>query len=136
VAAFQGVKDNQAWKADDSKATMSINGLLTIEAVTLNETMTLRMPLPSTFVFQKSLNTHITYALGSTESKKATYSNILGGATVQYETGNGEIVITDYDGTTISGTFRFNAFNTDPLSTEQPIVNLQSGVFYKVPIFQ
>jgi len=139
VAVFQGVKDNQGWKADDSKATMSLNALITIEAVTLNETMTLRMPMPSAFVYQKNLNTHITYVLNS-PTQKATYSILTNDIDAEYETGNtgaaGEVVITDFDGATISGTFRFNASNTENPSTDPPIVNLQSGVFYKVPIVQ
>jgi Family of unknown function (DUF6252) len=137
-AAFQGVKDNEFWKASDAKAAITNNNKLTIEAVTLNETLTLKMPLPTTIVTQKNKNSYITHILGTSETKKASYIKILNLTEFLYQTGtsigDGEIVITDYDGTTVSGTYRFNAENADPDSTENPIVNLQNGVFYKVPI--
>jgi hypothetical protein len=46
---------------------------------------------------------------------------------------NGEIVITNYDGATISGTFKFNAVNTNTGSSNQ-VLNFQEGHFYKVPV--
>lgn len=49
---------------------------------------------------------------------------------------NGEIQITEYDGATISGNFKFNAILTDGGSTDPEILNYQYGVFYKVPVVQ
>ena len=50
---------------------------------------------------------------------------------------NGEIKITDYDQTnfTISGTFKFNAANTNGSPFGGPILNFQYGEFYKIPIY-
>jgi Family of unknown function (DUF6252) len=47
---------------------------------------------------------------------------------------NGEVVITEYDGATVSGTFKFNAPKTTGLSTDPEALNYQYGTFYKVPI--
>ncbi|PWA05639.1 DUF6252 family protein [Flavobacterium psychrotolerans] len=137
-AAFQGVKDNVFWKASDAVAKIGTGSSLNIEAVTVNEKLTLTMPLPAKLVSQRDKSTYITYDLGASEAKKAIYVNTLNAVVLTYQTGfgigDGQIVVTDYDGATISGTFRFNAKNTDATSEEAPILNLQSGVFYKVPI--
>jgi Family of unknown function (DUF6252) len=44
---------------------------------------------------------------------------------------NGELTITEYDGVTISGTFKFIAY--DALATPKTVV-CREGVFYKVPV--
>ena len=136
VAAFQGVKDNEGWKAEDAAASRSLNALLTIKAVTFNETMTLTMPVPGAFIVQENVNGHMTYTLGSSEARKATYTRISEDGDVFYQTGDGQIIVTDYDGATISGKFHFNAINTNSLSTAPHTVSVQSGVFYKVPVTQ
>jgi len=136
-AAFQGVKDNLFWKADDAAATIDSGNSLNIQAVTLNETLTLKIKLPSTLVSQKDVSSHLPYELGKNEIAKATYVQTLNTIVSTYETGagigDGQIVVTDYDGETISGTYRFNAKNKDTES-ESSLVNFQKGVFYKVPI--
>lgn len=136
-AAFQGVKNNESWKAADASATVTDDASMLIQAVTINETVTLEIPLPTTFVNQKDSSTYITYNLGTSDTKTATYTAIVNGALLAYETGtnigDGQIIITDYDGLTISGKFRFNAENIES-STDSPTVNFQYGIFYKVPI--
>jgi hypothetical protein len=47
---------------------------------------------------------------------------------------NGEIIITNYDGSTVTGSFKFNAVNTNSSSTEPEVLNYHEGHFYKVPI--
>lgn len=47
---------------------------------------------------------------------------------------NGEIKITEYDGATVSGTFKFNAPLVDGGSNDPEVLNYQYGVFYKVPV--
>ena len=140
VAVFQGVIDNVSWKGGNAKATVDANNKLTVEAATLTEHVALIMPVPGTPIDPKNSNTFVKYILGTSTSRKATYSVTSNGNLYQYETstgaGDGQIVISEYDGTTISGTFRFNVKNTDPDSEANQIVNLQSGVFYKVPVFQ
>ncbi len=50
------------------------------------------------------------------------------------EGSNGEVVITENTGSTVTGTFKFNAINANnnPLGLE--MVNFQYGTFYKIPI--
>lgn len=50
---------------------------------------------------------------------------------------NGEIKITEYDQVnfTVSGTFKFNAANSNSSPFGGPILNFQYGEFYKVPIY-
>ncbi|WP_395064342.1 DUF6252 family protein [Flavobacterium sp.] len=50
------------------------------------------------------------------------------------EGSNGEVLITENTGDTVSGSFKFNAINSNnnPLGGQQ--VNFQYGTFYKVPI--
>lgn len=49
---------------------------------------------------------------------------------------NGEIKITEYDATnfTVSGTFKFNAANSNGSPFGGPILNFQYGEFYKIPV--
>ena len=125
--SFQGQKDNFFWRAVDSKATISA-GSLTIEALTSTEKVTLKTTsiIPGT------------YMLGNGITNKATYSISDGIGTANFSTGfaddEGQIVITDYDASnkTITGTFKFNANNTN--LTVGSFLNFQKGVFYKVPV--
>lgn len=139
-AVFQGVINNVFWKGGNAKATLDANNKLIINAVTLTENLSLEMPVPTTAIDPKNKNTFVTHVLGTSNTKKASYVLTIDGKTLEYETGagvgDGQIVITEYDGATISGTFRFNAHNTDPDSEDEPVVNLQSGVFYKVPVYK
>ncbi|MFT3794999.1 DUF6252 family protein [Flavobacterium sp.] len=140
-AVFQGVKDNLFWKGTDAKAVVSIGAeTLTVSSTTLIETMTLDVPLPATFVNPKNDATYVTYALGTSLDRTAHYVLNLDGGEYIYRTaigiGDGEVVITEYDGVNVSGTFRFNAINEDSESEAPETVNVQSGVFYKVPVVQ
>ena len=50
---------------------------------------------------------------------------------------NGQIKITEYDALnfTVSGTFKFNAANSNNSPFGGPILNFQYGEFYKIPIY-
>ena len=138
-AVFQGVKDNLFWRGADAKATSSVTEeKLIISAGTLNESVALNMPMPANFVNSKDEDTYVTYTLGTSLDKTATYSFSDDVTTYTYESGanfgDGQIVITEWDGAFISGTFRFNVKNTDPDSEAPETVNMQSGVFYKIPV--
>lgn len=140
-AVFQGVKDNLFWRGADAKAVFSVSeGTLTVSAGTLNESVALKVPMPETMVNPKNDNTYVTYALGTSLERVATYSFGDDVAQYHYETaigvGDGQVVVTEYDGVYISGTFRFNVKNTDPESEAPEVVNMQSGVFYKIPVTQ
>ncbi len=140
-AVFQGVKDNLFWRGADAKAIQSVSeGTLTVSAGTLNESVALKVPMPEHLVNSKDDATYVTYTLGTSLDETATYSF---GDDVQqyfYETaigvGDGQVVVTEYDGVYVSGTFRFNVKNTDPDSEAPETVNMQSGVFYKIPLTQ
>ena len=56
---------------------------------------------------------------------------------VNVQNSNGEIKITEYDATnaTVSGTFKFNAANSNNSPFGGPILNFQYGEFYKIPIY-
>jgi hypothetical protein len=138
--SFQGIKDNVFWRAIVSTASVGANGALVIKAYSGNEVITLKMPMPATVVNQKDKNSYVTYVLGTSTSKVATYVLTDSSGTTTFTTGSGigdgQIIITDYDkvGNTVSGSFKFNAENiyNNPLVGD--ILNFQQGVFYKVPI--
>jgi hypothetical protein len=128
--SFQGQKDNFFWRATDCKATV-VSGSLIIEGLTYNEKVTLKTNslAVGTYVLGSSFTTMATYVFLDTDNSVA-FSTGLG-------LGNGHIVITDHDALnkTVSGTFKFNAVNSSSNSQlSKPILNFQSGVFYKVPI--
>jgi hypothetical protein len=138
TAVLQAVKDNSFWEGGNAKAVIGPGNKLTIQGVTLIETMALKMPIPPLTINPKKPSTFVTYSLGTSNVSKATYVLMTDSAEFNYETaigvGDGQIIVKEYDGTKISGSFRFNAHNTDPASSAQPIVNMQDGVFYRVPI--
>lgn len=138
--SFQGLKDNVFWRAVESKASIAANGSLTIEAYSRSEVITLKIPLPTTAVKQEDESSHISYFLGTTTAKTAKYVLTDKDGTITFTTGlgvgDGQIAITDYDevNKTVSGTFKFNAENTENNPLAGPILNFQQGVFYKVPL--
>ena len=128
--AFEGQKDNVFWRAIDSKAYLSSNGSLSIEAYTRNEKVILKTISSSAQ----------TYTLGTSASNSATYVLTDTNGTITFKTGtgigNGQIVIEEYDAVnkTVSGKFKFNAENTDNNPLGGPTLNFQYGVFYKVAV--
>jgi len=136
-SVIQGVKDNSAWKATTATATISPT-TLTIVGVNDKQTLTLSVPLPSHVVDPLQENTFITYVLGTSVNKKATFTIQNADGIVIYETGiseeDGQIVISEFNSSTVSGSFRFNAYNTDEDADEDDLVNFQEGVVYKVPL--
>lgn len=137
-AVLQGVKDNTFWEGGNAKATIAPGNKMTIQGITLIETLTLKLPVPPLTINPKVPTSFVTYPLGTSNTNKASWVSKTDAGEFNYETaigvGDGEIVVKEYDGRTISGTFRFNAHNIDPTSSAQPIVNMQNGVFYRVPI--
>ncbi|MBX9808018.1 MAG: hypothetical protein K2X95_09500 [Flavobacteriaceae bacterium] len=133
--AFEGQKDNVFWRAVDSKATL-VNGVLTIEGFTRNEKLTLIIPSPTTMVSHNDKNSYVTYILGTSTTKTATYVLTATSGTITFSTGlgigGGKIVITGYDGVNniVSGTFKFNAENVNSNPLVRPTLNFQYGNFY------
>ena len=136
--SVQGTKDNYFWRAKSSTATINpVDGTLSVIALSQFETLTLSIPTPTTVVTQAN---PITYLLGTDEVSEATFSYDVNGQNLFYATGafaqDGQIILTEYDtvNKTVSGTYRFNAYNTtnNPLGNE--LVNFKQGVFYKVPL--
>ena len=128
--ALQGWKDDVFWRAIDAKATLATNGSIIITGLTQNETLTL----------QTHNSNPGTYALGTSENRKASYLYEKDGETLFHTTGvglgDGEIKIEEYDteNKTITGTFRFNAINVDENPLGGEILNYQYGRFYKLPV--
>lgn len=128
--AFQTLKDNVFWRAQSYKASVDANENLIIEGAFGFEKVTL----------QTASITQKTYILGVDNISKASYTNTFTDQMAAFSTGansgNGQIVVTDYDiqTKTVSGTFKFNAVNLDENDTENPNVSFTEGVFYKVPV--
>ncbi|WPR72534.1 DUF6252 family protein [Flavobacterium sp. NG2] len=128
--SFQGVKDNIFWRAITTSATVNTAGVVTINAYTRDEQVTLKTNGSAVKTYELGVNNAIT----------ATYVQTNTSGNLSYATstgkGDGQIIITEYDNinNTISGTFRFNAVNTVANSTAEPVLNFQQGVFYKVPV--
>ena len=134
---MQALMDNVKWEAFTSSATAAIANI-SIVGIGDNQSVTLKMKLPDDFVMQTDESTYIAYTLGTGNINQAFFAKQVGGKNYMYETkkgiGDGEIVITNYDGVTISGTFRFNAINSVSDSDQEMTVNFNKGVFYKIPI--
>ena len=136
--SVQGTKDNYFWRAKSSRATVNpIDSTLTVVAMSQFETLSLTMPRPETLVTQAN---PITYLLGTDEISEATFSYDVNGQNLFYATGafaqDGQIILTEYDtvNKTVSGTYRFNAYNTTNNPVGNQLVNFKQGVFYKVPL--
>jgi len=140
--AVQGTKDNYFWRASSYGASVDLvaNSII-LQATSQFETLTLRMPLPSaTSIYP------ITTILGSgsatvgSANPVATFNYVVNGQNILYTTGSnaqdGQIILKEYDpvNKTISGTYRFNAFNVGNNPLGNPIVNFTNGVFYKIPV--
>lgn len=130
--AVQGRLDNATWRAIDFQAFVDLNGALTINAYTSNQVLTLKTPSKNIGV----------YVLGENTARSATFTATYSGQDVIFTTGSGiggdgQILIDEYDAVnnTVSGEFRFNAVNIEnnPLGGE--LLNMQEGIFYKVPVF-
>lgn len=127
--SLQGMKDNVFWRAVESKATVA-SGSLLIEAYTGTETLT----------FKLASTAKKNYFLGIDNVNTVSYVLADPGGLITFSTGfgigDGQITITEYDtvNNTVSGTFKFNAENTDNNPLAGPLVNFQQGVFYKVPV--
>ena len=98
--------------------------------------MKLQIPVPPATINPKDNQTYVTYPLGTSSTNTAFYSITGADGAKEYKTGigvgDGQVVVSQYDGVNISGTFRFNAKSTDADSDQ--LVNVQGGFFYKVPV--
>ncbi|WP_337968175.1 DUF6252 family protein [uncultured Flavobacterium sp.] len=127
--AFQGLKNNVFWRAQNYTASSKTNGDLIIEGRLGADAVSLKLPSP----------TPKTYILGVDNLTTASYLNRFTAGTPVFTTGtnkgSGQIVITEFDAqkNTISGTFRFTAPNTNEKDLENPSVTFTEGVFYKIP---
>jgi hypothetical protein len=128
--SFQGLKDNVFWRASVSTAVIETDGTLRIQGLFATETLLLNV---SSTAVQS-------YALGIDDVNYVTYRKTSAQGSINFKTGtnigNGKIVISEYDSEnkTITGTFTFNAENTDNDPLFGPILNFQQGVFYKIPV--
>lgn len=137
--SVQGLKDGYLWRAKSSSATIdAINNTLTITAYSQFETIKVKVLVPNRAVSEAN---PITYLLGTNPGNTITFDYILNGTAENYISGlkvdDGQVKITEYDliNRTVTGSFRFNATNTDVNSTEPEVVNFTQGIVYKVPIY-
>ncbi len=127
--SFQGLKNNNFWRATNSKAQIK-EGVLLVKGFLKNEELTL----------STNLTDIGSYPLGKAAKSTAIFEIIdelnIETFTTNSEKGNGFITITEYDNVnhTISGTFKFNASTGSTTANQENLVNFQQGVFYKVPI--
>jgi hypothetical protein len=105
---MKALKDNEQWEAYTSSA-VAATAKITIVAIGDNQSVTLKMKLPDGFVSQTDTATYITYTLGTASVNQAIFATQINGLDYMYLTqngiGDGEIVITNYDGVTISEIF-------------------------------
>jgi hypothetical protein len=128
--AFQTLKDNVFWRAQNYNAYIAGDGTMTVEGYLGYEKITLTTASPVVG----------TYILGVDDISTGYYGNDLPEKQSEFSTGtdkgNGQVIITEYnvENKTISGTFKFIAVNLNEEDTENPKVSLTEGVFYKVPL--
>lgn len=132
--AFQAEQDGEFWRALDSRATLTTNGMLKIKAFTGVEEVEINIPNTAQGV----------YELGESNPAYATYSYNSNDLNVFYTTQNqenavGEVEIKENniakDGT-ITGFFKFRAIKTEGSSfvPEGAMKTFSKGWFYKVPV--
>ncbi|WP_099712763.1 DUF6252 family protein [Flavobacterium sp. 9] len=127
--AFQGLKGNVFWRAQNYSAQAKASGGIVIEGGLGVDAVSLKLPS----------STPKTYILGVDNITTASYLNRLSSMAPQFTTGtnkgSGQIVITEFNNqtNTVSGTFRFTAVNANTEDLENPTVTFTEGVFYKVP---
>ncbi len=128
--SVQGVKDGVFWKSSDCRATLGSGNVLTIEAVTQYDKLTLKTTATDVAI----------YPLGTIDANFANYSYSITGQEFKYtagmNVGDGLIEITEFDAIkkTVSGKFWFSSqiLVSNPLVSDR--VTFQEGVFYRVPI--
>jgi len=119
--AFQGIKDNELWRASEFSAQIDDKGGLKIVGIFNDESITLNITSPITGVYELGIDSEnrISYKpSGSSE-----FSTLNGGS--------GIVTINAYnmEAQTISGSFSFNAF-----SANGDMTNMIDGVIYQVPL--
>ncbi|MBO3099137.1 DUF6252 family protein [Gelidibacter pelagius] len=127
--ALQGNKNYQLWRATYFDAVLGENGKLTINAGNKLEKMN----------FVLSSLQQGTYSLSEMSDSKINFLDLenISYSTINpqnpegnFDMENGQVIITEFDGNTITGTFRFIAFSADGLDS----VGFNEGIFYKVPV--
>lgn len=132
--ALVGVKNGQNWRAGGAFANIDTSGKLTVTGSYQFETLMLELPSPAPG----------TYTLGTSEVRRASFTDATSGVERFFSTGtgrgDGQIIVQEYNeaARTITGTFRFNAIDEDALDPTSPdsteVVNFIYGNFYKLPV--
>lgn len=128
--SVQGLKDNVFWRALQSKAVVSNDGTIVIEALTLKENLTLHLSSvqEKTFLLDNSAVDYVTYT--SRESSPEISLTSRNGM------GKGKVIVSEYDevNKTITGTFTFVITIPEAGTQEVKEFYFSQGVFYKVPV--
>lgn len=127
--ALQGNKNYQLWRATYFDAVLAEHGQLTINAGTKTEK--LEIVLVSLKEGAYSLSKMSDSKIDFLDEENISYSTAnLQNPEDNFQQEIGQVVITEFDGNTITGTFRFIAFSADG----QDSVGFNDGIFYKVPV--
>lgn len=117
--ALQAKIDNILFRAADARAELNTDGTVTLRGLTADESLVLTII---------SLNEGV-YNLGGNSGSSARFESFQG---VQYTTnpdGDGQVVVQNAAGNTLSGTFFFNASSAGGTT-----LFVSEGVFFGVPI--
>jgi len=117
--AFQGEVDNLFFKALDAQVVENEDGTFTIQGISLDETVTLKI----------SSTQSGTYTLGGQSNNFATYEDEAGQVYASNPEGEGTVIVTgDELGSLLSGTFNFTAIlsGLDTLA-------ISNGIFFEIP---
>jgi hypothetical protein len=118
--AMQGTLDDVFFKANDARASETLDGDFLIQGITQDETLTLKVPSPQEGI----------YTLGEGSANYASFEDIEGNLFTTDPNGSGKVEITRWDTTekVVDGTFNFTAIipGVDTLV-------VQRGIFYRVP---
>ena len=126
--AIQAQKQGVLWRASEFKVSLTSNGEVVILGSKGLESVTLKTTTitPHTSIF------------GVDASNFGEYNNNVVGFKGNYSTGfnggSGQLIISNYENNTITGSFKFKAINTNTMLENPDSVNFTEGVFYKIPI--
>ncbi|WP_417370277.1 DUF6252 family protein [Gelidibacter japonicus] len=127
--ALQANKNYQLWRATYFDAVLAENGRLTINAGNKIEKLDFMLPSLQERTYSLSGISESKVVFIDHENRSYSTANPQNpGDNLDSE--NGQVIITEFDGSTITGTFRFMVYSADGLHS----VGFNEGVFYKIPV--
>ncbi|MCK0115006.1 DUF6252 family protein [Gelidibacter sp. F63206] len=127
--ALQANKNYQLWRATYYDAVLSENGGLTINAGNKIEKLNFMLPSLQERTYSLTLMSESKVVFIDHENRSYSTANPQNPES-HNDSEIGQVIITEFDGNTITGTFRFMAYSADGLHS----VGFNEGVFYKIPV--